>query len=215
MASRPILAVTHVTRHHDAMWYLAPWHGPRAWRWHMRRREFITRLGGTAVASGCLWPLAARAQQPAMPVVGFLDAGAPDPNATYVAAFRKGLSETGYVEGRNVAIEFRWADNENDRLPGLAADLVRRRVAVISIPTSTTAALAAKAATTTIPIVVGTGADPVRSGLVASLNRPGANITGATNMAGELGPKRLGILHVLKPNATRFAALVEPNTPLT
>jgi len=161
-----------------------------------------------------VWPLAAHAQQTGMPVIGFLRPGSPEPNAHLVAAFRKGLDETGYVEGRNVAIEYRWAHNFIDRLPELAAELVRLRVAVIATPGSTAAAAAAKSATTTIPIVFSAGGDPVQTGLVASLNRPGGNVTGASSMSGELGAKRLGLLQELVPRAARFAVLVNPNNPL-
>jgi putative ABC transport system substrate-binding protein len=172
----------------------------------VKRRAFITLLGGAAT-----WPLAARAQQPSMPVVGYLYLGSPAHTARQVAAFRRGLSETGYVDGRNVAIEFRWADNELDRLPALAAELVSRRAAVIVTPFSSTATRAAKAATTTIPVVFTTGIDPVEAGLVASLNRPGGNVTGLTAMNSELAPKQLGLLQELIPGATRIAVLVQPS----
>jgi putative ABC transport system substrate-binding protein len=168
------------------------------------RRELLAALGGAATA----WPLAARGQQQAMPVVGFLYEGSPEPIAHLVAAFRKGLAESGYVEGRNVAIEFRWARNDTDRLPELAADLIARQVAVIATPTSTAAPIAAKAATASIPIIFGTGGDPVQAGLVASFSRPGGNATGISSMSTELGSKRVGLLHELVPNAERFAVLV-------
>jgi len=174
----------------------------------MRRRDFITVLGGTAAT----WPLAARAQHTA-PVIGFFNHGTPEATALFVTAFRKGLSETGYVEGQNVTVEYRWGYNDDKLLPELAADLIRRRVSVIATPMSTSAALAAKAATTAIPIVFGTGSDPVQVGLVTNFNRPGGNITGISVLSWQLAGKRLGWLHELLPTATRFAVLVNPKTP--
>ena len=176
----------------------------------MQRREFIAALGSAAV-----WPLAAHAQQQAMPVIGFLHSGSPEPIASRVAAFRKGLGEAGYVEDQNVAIQFRWAAGQDDRLPDLAADLIRQRVAVITTPGSTAASLVAKAATTTIPIVFLVGSDPVALGLVASLNRPGGNATGVDFPLGELVAKRLGMLRQVAPSANRFVALVNPDTAFT
>jgi putative ABC transport system substrate-binding protein len=174
----------------------------------VKRRDFIAGLG-SAVA----WPVAAWAQQPAMPVIGFLHSALPDTAADRVRAFRKGLSETGFVEGQNVAIEFRFAELQNDRLPALVADLVRRAVAVIAGVNSTQGVQVAKAATTTIPIVFSVGGDPVKNGLVASLNRPGGNVTGVSFLTNELGPKRLGLLRDLLPSASLIAALVNPTNP--
>jgi putative tryptophan/tyrosine transport system substrate-binding protein len=174
----------------------------------MRRRTFITLLGGAAA-----WPFAARAQQPAMPVVGVLSPRSPAVDAPLIAVIRQGLNDTGFFEGRNVTLDYRWADGQYDRLAALAADLVRRQVAVIVAPGGEISAHAAKTATVSIPIVFLVGSDPVRSGLVPSLNRPGGNITGVSSVIFDLEPKRLGLMRELRPNATTIAVLVNPNSP--
>ena len=178
----------------------------------MRRRQFLGVLGGAAAA----WPLAVRAQQSAMPVIGFMHGGTATPvTETQLAAFRQGLKAGGYVEGQNVAIEYRWAEGKTERLPELAADLVRRNVNVIAAVGGPSSNLAAKNATTTIPVVFNTGADPVKMGLVSSLNRPGGNVTGVSFFAEELGPKALGLLRQLVPTANTVGLMVNPSNPET
>jgi putative ABC transport system substrate-binding protein len=176
----------------------------------MRRRDFLGVLGSAAAA----WPALARAQQSSMSVIGFLHQGSPDQNVERVATFRKGLAQAGFVEGQNMTLEFRWAEGQFDRLPALAAELVQRGVAVIATPFSTDAALAAKSATKTIPVVFISSANPVEVGLVASLNRPGGNITGVTTLNTELAPKRLGLLRELVPDASHCFALINPTSDL-
>jgi len=174
----------------------------------MRRREFLGLVG-----AGAAWPLMTSAQQAGKPLIGFLHSASASTFAEHIPAFHKGLNEAGYVDGQNTTVEYRWAEGRNETLPLLAVDLVRRGATVIVTPISTPAALAAKAATATIPIVFVIGADPVKLGLVASLNRPGGNATGITDIGVQLGAKRLGLLHELVPSATRFAALVNPDNP--
>jgi putative ABC transport system substrate-binding protein len=176
----------------------------------MKRRDFLGVLGSAAAA----WPALARAQQSSMSVIGFLHQGSPDQNVERVATFRKGLAQAGFVEGQNMTLEFRWAEGQFDRLPALAAELVQRGVAVIATPFSTDAALAAKSATKTIPVVFISSANPVEVGLVASLNRPGGNITGVTTLNTELAPKRLGLLRELVPDASHCFALINPTSDL-
>jgi putative tryptophan/tyrosine transport system substrate-binding protein len=191
------------------MRYAAPsWLGQRMQFDRLKRRSFITLLGGAAA----VWPLAARAQQP-MPVIGFVSPGSPQSFVRPLAGFLKGLGEAGYVEGRNVAIEYRWSGDRSDRLRAMIDDLVHRKVSVLAVLGSTPAALAAKAASSTIPIIFNIAADPVQVGLVASINRPGGNVTGIVTLNVEIAPKRLELLHELFPTATSFALLVNPANP--
>src|SRR5882672_3615940 len=176
----------------------------------MRRRELITLLGGAAAAPSLLWPLAARAQQGSMPVIGYFSGRSPVTDVPMLSAFRQGLNDTGYVEGRNVAIEFRWAEGRYDRLPELALDLVRRKVAVIVTSGGESTAQAAKAATSTIPIVFNAGGDPVEAGLVASFSRPGGNLTGVSSLLATIMPKQFGLLSELAPKAVLIGVLVNP-----
>src|SRR5262245_47469505 len=178
------------------------------WGASMRRREFIALVGGAAAG----WPLAARAQRTALPVIGFLGSSLPDEYTIRLRAFRQGLKDEGYIEGQNVIVEYRWAEDQNSRLPPLAAELVRRQVKVIVAGGGSPSALAAKAATATVPIVFATAVDPVAIGLVKSLDRPGGNLTGVTNMNVEIGPKRLELLRELLPKATMIAVLVNPSS---
>jgi putative tryptophan/tyrosine transport system substrate-binding protein len=175
----------------------------------MRRREFITLVGGAAAA----WPLAANAQQPPMPVIGLLDSTSPEVHPNLLRSFRQGLNETGYIEGRNVSIDYRWSDGQYSRAPDLAADLVKRQVTVITAIDGSPSALAAKAATGTIPVIFRIGADPVALGLVNSLNQPGGNVTGVTTLTVEVGAKRLEVLHQVVPTATAIALLLNPTSP--
>jgi putative ABC transport system substrate-binding protein len=184
--------------------------GPEALGTNMRRRDFIKFASGVAAA----WPLVARAQQPTMPVIGFLGSATPQSYATRLRAFRQGLKEAGYVEGQNVEIDYRWAEGQNNRLPALAAQLVQRHVAVLVAGGGTPTAIAAKAATATIPVDFAIAADPVAVGLVASLDRPGGNVTGVANMNAEIGPKRLELLHELLPSVTLVAVLTNPANPV-
>ena len=205
---RPVGAISHSPRSRNLLWFgIAE---RVVLMGHMQRRDFITLLGSAAVA----WPLAVRAQQPTIPVIGFMNSASAKDWTRHLSAFLKGLGETGYVDGQNVTIEYRWAEGHYDRLPTMATDLVHKKVAVIAA-TSTPAALAAKAATTSIPIVFETGGDPIRLGLVPSLNRLSGNVTGVTQTSVEASPKRLQLLHELIPTTSVIALLVNPADPAT